>query len=171
MSRGNGVEDDDVVEVGGDAIEVFGDLVDDLDEPPGRDVATLMHDEPLEESGGGAEGGEWYGVLVDNYLVERRHKVEQGKHAFFSQGIKDIVDAGDGELAQGADGVMLLVVHCYPGVAIILGNGDHGAGVRRGRVLNEACGQLFVKYSIGLLGEDRVDSVGAGKHRGAVRGG
>ena len=58
MSRGVGVEDDDVVKAGGDAVEVFDDLVDDLDKPPGRGVAALRHDEPLKESGGGAEGGE-----------------------------------------------------------------------------------------------------------------
>ena len=75
MGRGVGVEDGDVVEVGGDAVEVFDDLVDDLDEPPGRGVAALKHDDPFEESSGGSEGGEWYGVLVDGYLVERRHKV------------------------------------------------------------------------------------------------
>ena len=57
VSRGVGVEDGDAIEVGGNAIKVFDDLVDDLDEPPGRGVATLKHDKPLEESGGGAEGG------------------------------------------------------------------------------------------------------------------
>ena len=39
--------------------------------------------------------------------------VEQGKYASFSQGIKDLVDAGGGELAQRADGVDLVVVHRY----------------------------------------------------------
>ena len=125
MSRGVGIEDDDVVEEGGDAFEVFDDLVDDLDQPPGRGVAALRHDEPLEELGGGAEGGEWYGVLVDGYLVERRHKIEQGRYASFSQGIKDLVGVGDGELAQGIDGVELLVADRYPDVAILLGDGDH----------------------------------------------
>ena len=52
VSRGVGVEDDDVVEVGGDAFEVFDDLVDYLDEPPGRGVATLRHDEPLKRREG-----------------------------------------------------------------------------------------------------------------------
>ena len=145
MNRRVGVEDDDVVEVGGDAIEVCEDLVDDLDKPPRRGVAALGHDEPLEESGGGAEGGELYDVLVDGYLVERRHKVEQGKFTPFSQEIKELFDAGDGELAQGADGVELLVVHRYPDVALLLGDGDHRPGVRRGRVLNEAYGQVLVE--------------------------
>ena len=34
MSRGVEVEDDDVVGVGGDVVEVFDDLVDDIDKPP-----------------------------------------------------------------------------------------------------------------------------------------
>ena len=58
MSRGVGIEDDDVVEVGGDAIEVFDDLVDDLDKPPGRGVATLRHDDgavPKEKYLGGVQ--------------------------------------------------------------------------------------------------------------------
>ena len=47
MGRGVGVEDDDVVEVGADAVEFFDDLVGDLDKPPGRGVAALGPDEPL----------------------------------------------------------------------------------------------------------------------------
>ena len=35
-------------------------------------------------------------------------------------------------------------------------------------MLNKACGQVLVEYSIGLLGENRVDPVGAGEHGGAV---
>ena len=40
VGRG-GVEDDDVVEVCGDAFQAFDDLVDDLDEPAGGGAATL----------------------------------------------------------------------------------------------------------------------------------
>ena len=90
---------------------VFDELVEDLDEPPGRDVATLRYDEPLEESGGGPEGGEWYGILVGRYLVERRHKVEQGQYMSFSQGVKHLVDTRDGQLPPGAHGVGPLVVY------------------------------------------------------------
>ena len=43
-----GVEHDDVVKVGGDAFKIFDDLVDDLDELPGRGTAALKHDEPFE---------------------------------------------------------------------------------------------------------------------------
>ena len=37
-------------------------------------------------------------------------------------------------------------------------------------MLNKACGQVLVEYSIGLLDEDRVDPEEAGEHGGAVRG-
>lgn len=37
-------------------------------------------------------------------------------------------------------------------------------------MLNKARDQVLVEYSIGLLGDDRVDTVGAGGHGGAVRG-
>ena len=73
-------------------------------------------------------------------------------------------------MAQEADDIELLVVHRDPDVTSLIGDGDHGAGVRRGRVPNEACGQVLVKYSIGLPGKDRAEPVGAGEHRGAVRG-
>ena len=52
-----GVESYDVVEVGGYSVQALDDLVNDLDEPAGRGAATLRHDESLEESGLGAEGG------------------------------------------------------------------------------------------------------------------
>ena len=65
-----GVEHDDVVKVGGDAFEVFDDLVDDLDEPPGQGTAALRRDEPFEKPGGCAERGEGDGVLIDGDLVE-----------------------------------------------------------------------------------------------------
>ena len=55
MSRGVGVENYDVVEVGRYTVKVFDDLVDDLDEPSRRGAASLRHDEPLEESGRRAE--------------------------------------------------------------------------------------------------------------------
>ena len=72
-------------------IDVLDYLVEDLDEPPGRDVATLRYDETLEESGGGSEGGEWFGILVGGFLVERRHKDEQGQYMPFSQGVKHLM--------------------------------------------------------------------------------
>ena len=96
VSRGVSVENYDVVEVGRYAVKVFDDLVDDLDEPSRRGAASLRHDEPLEESGGRAEGSKRYSVRVDGDLVERRHEIEQGEDAAFSDGVEDLVDAGDG---------------------------------------------------------------------------
>ena len=52
-----GVKDYDAVEVCDYSVEALDDLVNDLNESPGRGAATLRHDEPLEESGGGSEGG------------------------------------------------------------------------------------------------------------------
>ena len=53
VGRG-GVEDDDVVEVCGDAFQAFDDLVYDLDEPAGEGAAALRHYKPFEEPVGGA---------------------------------------------------------------------------------------------------------------------
>ena len=66
---------------------------------------------PIEESGGSAEGGEGYGVLIDDDLVERRHEVEQRECAPPAQGVQDFVDAGDGKLTERADDVELLLVY------------------------------------------------------------
>ena len=52
VEGGVGVEDDDVVEVGSNAVEAFDDLVDDLDEPPWSNAASLCHCQPLEETCG-----------------------------------------------------------------------------------------------------------------------
>ena len=76
--------------------------------------------------------------------MERRPKVEERKCASFSQGIKDLIDAESRELAQGADDVDLLDIHSYPDVTVLLGDDDHGAGVRVGRVLIGVCGQISV---------------------------
>ena len=84
MGRGIWVVNYDV-KVGFYAVEVLDNLVYNLDEPAGRGIATLGHDEPFEEQGGGAKGGEGYRVLIDGYLVEQRHEVEQGKYSSFGQ--------------------------------------------------------------------------------------
>ena len=60
MGRGTWVVNYDVVKVGCYAVEVLDSLVDNLDEPAGRGIATLRHDEPFEESVGGAYGREGY---------------------------------------------------------------------------------------------------------------
>ena len=110
-----------------DALETFDNLVDYLDEPAGGSVATLRHDEPLDEPVRCTEGGEGNDILVDGNLVEGGDEVEQGKYASFTQGIEDLVDAGDEELSEGADGVQLLVVD--GDASILLGDGCHEAGI------------------------------------------
>ena len=52
------------------------------------------------------------------------------KNAAFAQGVQDLVDAGDGKLTEGADGVQLLVVDGDSDASILFRNGDHGAGIR-----------------------------------------
>lgn len=110
-------------------------LVSGVVEPAGRGAAALRHDEPLEGSGRAAESGEGYGAHVDGDLVRRRREVEQGEDAPFAQGVEGLVDPGVGKRAEAAGGEELLVVHRYPNVADILGDGDHEAEVRRNRVL------------------------------------
>lgn len=97
------------------------------------------------------------------------YEVEQGEEAPFTKEFKDLVDAGDKELANRPVGVELFVFHRYPGVIILPGDGERGAGVRRGRALNETCGQVLIAYSTVLLGEDGVHEAGAREHWGAVR--
>ena len=123
-----GVEDDDVVEVCGDAFQAFDDLVDDLDEPAGGGAAALRRYKPFEEPVGGAERRQWDGVLVDGDLVEGGDQVEKGKNAAFAQGVQDLVFPGDGKLSDGADGVQLLLVG-YSDASILFRSGDHGAGI------------------------------------------
>ena len=170
VSRGVAVENCDVVEVGRYAVKVFDDLVDDLDEPARRGAASLRHGKPLEESGGRAESSQGYGILIDGDLVERRHGIGQGEDATLSKGIEDLIDAGDEQLAQGADGAKPFVVHGFSNIAVFLGNGDHRAGVRRIGVLDQVGSQIFVEHSVGLLVKNRVDAVWAGKDGGAIRG-
>ena len=169
VGRG-GVEDDDVVEVCGDAFQAFDDLVDDLHEPAGGGAAALRHDKPLEEPVGCAERRQWDGVLVNGNLVEGGDQVENGENAAFAQGVQDLVDAGDGKLSEGADGVQLLVVDGDPDASILLGDGDHGAGVGRSGMLDQAGGQVLVKDGVRLFGEYGVYPVWTGGDRGAARG-
>ena len=102
--------------------------------------------------------------------MEQRHEIKQGEDAALSEGVEDLIDAGDGQLAQGVDGVKPLVVHGYSNVAVFLGNGEHRAGVWGSGVLDQAGNQVLVEHSAGLLGENRVDAVRAGKYGGAIRG-
>ena len=78
VGRG-GIEDDDVVEVCGDPLQAFDDLVDDLDEPAGGGAAALRHYKPSEEPVGGAERLQWDGVLVDRDLVKEETRSKREK--------------------------------------------------------------------------------------------
>ena len=80
MSSKIRIENDDVVEVGGDVGEAFDDLVDILDEPFWRRAASLWHDKPVEEALGRAESREGDRVLVDRGLMERREQIKEGKY-------------------------------------------------------------------------------------------
>ena len=77
MKGGVDVEDNDVVELGNDAVEAFDNFVDDLDEPPWTSAASLCHNQPLEDKRGCAESSERYRVLVHYYLMERRDELKE----------------------------------------------------------------------------------------------
>ena len=76
---GVGVEDDDVVEVRGDAFQAFGDLVNDLNEPIGGGTAALRHHKPLEESVWRAKRRQWDGILVDGDFGGTRRPSRRGR--------------------------------------------------------------------------------------------
>ena len=74
-----GVEDDDVVEVCGDAFQAFDNLVDVRYEPAGGGAAELRQNMPFEEPVGSAERRQWDGVIVDGNQVEGGDQVEKEK--------------------------------------------------------------------------------------------
>ena len=116
----------------------------------------------------GAERCKGNGVLIDDSLVEGGNQVEQGEDAAFAEGVENLVDAGDGELSEGADGVQLLVVNGDADASVFLRYGDHGAGVGGGGALDQDVGQVLVEDGGRLFGEDGVDAVWAGGNRNGV---
>ena len=66
--------------------------------------------------------------------------------------------------------IELLVVRRDPNAAVFLRYGDHGAEVRRGRVLDETGSHVSIEYGVDLFGNDGIGAVGAGL-TGAVSGG
>ena len=136
---------------------------------PGGGTAALRLDKPLEKSVRCAEGGERHGILVDGDLVERGDEVEQERDAPFAQGIEDLVNAGDGESSEGADGVQLLVVDGDVDASILLGGDNHWAGIWSSGMPDEAGGQILVDDGIGFFGQDWVHPAAAGGDGGAVR--
>ena len=87
----------------------------------------------------------------------------------FSQENEDLVYAGDGKLSEGANRVKLLVVDRNPDVAVFLRNRYHRAGVRGGRMLDEASGQVLGEYGVGLFGKDGFHAVWTGSDGCIIR--
>ena len=77
MGGGVGVKNDDVVEVGADALEAFDDLLCYCNGPAWGGAAASRDNKPFEELVGRVEGGYGNDIPVDGDPVERRHKIEQ----------------------------------------------------------------------------------------------
>ena len=77
VKGGVGVEDDDVFQVGSNAVEALDDLDDDLDEQPWSSDTFLRHYQPLEETRGSGGSSERYRVLMHCYLMTRRDKIQE----------------------------------------------------------------------------------------------
>ena len=88
----------------------------------------------------------------------------------FAQRVKDLVDAGNGELGERAYCVDILVVHRNPDAAVFLRYGDHGDGARRGRVVDDTGSHILIEYGINRLGKHRVGAVGVEGTWNGVRG-
>lgn len=79
---------------------------------------------------------------------------------------------GNGKLAKGVDGVELLVIHRYIRMLpSFLGMATMWLAYGEAECWMRPAARYWFKYSIGLLGEDRVYAVGAGKYWSAVRRG
>ena len=73
------VENDDVIEIGGNVSEGFDTLIYDLDDSCRRRAAPRWNDEPLEEACGRAESREGNRVSVDRHLMERKRPDRTGR--------------------------------------------------------------------------------------------
>ena len=157
-----GVEDDHIVEAGCHLIQALYNVVDNLDQPPGRRAASLGHDVPLIEARGSAKCRERNGIIVRGNMMERRNQVEQGKHSFLAQRVQDLVHAGEGQLAEAAELVEFLVADSDPNTSRLLQDDHQRARIRRGRVLDEACREVMVQGGANFLSQNSVDPVGPG---------
>ena len=83
--------------------------------------------------------------------MEQRNQVEQGKHLSLAQRIHNLVHARDGQLAETADLVEFLVVDRDPNASVLLRDDRQRDGVRRGRVLDQACRQVLVQGGVDFL--------------------
>ena len=84
------VEDHHIIEVGRHLCQTFNDFVNHFDEPAGRSITALGHEEPLVEARGGAKHCERDGVLVRGNLVERGDQSEGGKTPVPSPGSRGL---------------------------------------------------------------------------------
>ena len=86
--------------------------------------------------------------------MERGNQVEQGKHQSLAQRIQYLVHAQDGQLAEAAELVELLVVDRDPNASRLPPDDHQRARLQRGRVLDEACRQVLVQGGDDFLGQN-----------------
>ena len=95
-------------------------------------------------------------------LMKQRNQIEQGKYPSLTQGVQDLVHAGDGELAEGADLVEFLLVDEDPNAPRLIRDDHQRDRIRRGRVLCQACREVLVQGGVNFLRQNRVDPLGSG---------
>lgn len=64
---------------------------------------------------------------MEDHLVEQGSQTELGKYPAPAKGVQRIVDAENGELTGGANGVDLLAVDGNAGATVVLMDGDQGS--------------------------------------------
>ena len=69
--------------------------------------------------------------------MEGGDEVEQGEDTPFAQSVQDLVNARNGELSEGADGIYLLAVARDSNASVFLRKIYHGSRVRQSGVLDE----------------------------------
>ncbi|MEP5732609.1 MAG: hypothetical protein ABJL67_24930 [Sulfitobacter sp.] len=73
------VEDDGVVDVGGNAVQALDDLVDDFDDLPWSSAASLTHNQHLEKARECTESSERDRVLAHRYLMDQEARSKSEK--------------------------------------------------------------------------------------------
>ena len=74
--------------------------------------------------------------------MEQKKQVEQRKHPSPAQRVQDLVHAGDGQLAEAADTVEVLVIDGDSNASGRLLDDPQRARILRGRVLDQACREV-----------------------------
>ena len=85
--------------------------------------------------------------------MERRNQIEEGKHPCLVQRVQNLGHARNGQLAEAADLVEVLIVDRDPNASRLLRDDHQRSRVRRGRVLDQACSQVLVQGGVNFLGE------------------